>query len=201
MKRAILIVSCLVISLLMFRFTPVYGVASMAADKLTQVVVTNFPDIFKTREQNLDANGNIKVAEQGTVNVNVTNAEPIAVTGDGSSETPLKPKLVNIFDNRTMSPSENFRSDFIDVEGYKKAVLYLNVPHAMVYGTQLDVAAYFTIDASTEYKGEPNIKTFLEWPDGINTKYASVDVAGSKMYLRLQNNQVDIISAWVYLMP
>jgi hypothetical protein len=49
--------------------------------------------VLKVREQNLDAQGNIKVHEQGTANVNVTNsslsvAPPASITagGDGFTE-------------------------------------------------------------------------------------------------------------------
>lgn len=42
-------------------------------NSIKNVFVTNFPDIFNTREQNLDDDGNIKVHEQGTVDVNIVN--------------------------------------------------------------------------------------------------------------------------------
>lgn len=47
--------------------------------KVFQVFVVNWPDMFKTQEQNLDTSRNIKVHEQGTANVNVINTVPIPV--------------------------------------------------------------------------------------------------------------------------
>lgn len=43
------------------------------AQQIKDVIVSNFPEIFNTQEQNVDENGNIKVHEQGTVSVNLVN--------------------------------------------------------------------------------------------------------------------------------
>src|SRR6266511_3878900 len=69
------------------------------------VNVTNWPKVQNTREQNLDKNGHIKVHEQGTANIKVTNEEPLRViqeggSGGGGSSTGKAYKTVTLFDNR-----------------------------------------------------------------------------------------------------
>lgn len=56
------------------------GYVRAAGDKITLVYVSNWPKLFKVAEQNLDTRGDIKVHEQGTANVNITNTAPIPVT-------------------------------------------------------------------------------------------------------------------------
>jgi hypothetical protein len=196
MKKSILSVSLIVLSLVLLRFTPVYGAASNAAEKLTQVLVTNWPDLFKVREQNLDNEGNIKVHEQGTVNVNVTNTEPIAVTG---GQPPLQPKTVTLFENRALASTETFTTPVIDVNGYKKLTLYFKRPYDLTNGPRVDLQGYFSIDDTTLYVGTPAIISGIGY--GQFARYETVDVVGPKFFINVQNNGIESLSAWVYLMP
>ncbi len=73
MRKALIPVSSLllgaVIGAMVFQ-----GQAARAASSILSVFVTNSPTHpVPVQEQNLDSNGNIKVHEQGTANVNVTN--------------------------------------------------------------------------------------------------------------------------------
>jgi hypothetical protein len=67
------------------------GHTAEAASSVLNVFVTNdSTHPVPVREQNLDASGNIKVHEQGTANVNVTNsslavASPAPITGGGGA--------------------------------------------------------------------------------------------------------------------
>jgi hypothetical protein len=80
-----------------------------AAPPITSVFVTNDEaSPIPAREQNLDANGNIKIHEQGTANVNVTNASlPVAplepVTGGGGARTITCPGSIPVGDTVTAS--------------------------------------------------------------------------------------------------
>lgn len=61
------------------------GYVQAAGNQIQNVLITNWPTLFQVREQNLDTNGNIKVHEQGTANVNITNTVPIPVANQSVS--------------------------------------------------------------------------------------------------------------------
>ena len=196
MKKMMIFVPLVFVAFTFLRLTPVYHQVSAAAEKLIAVVVTNWPDIFNVREQNLDENGNIKIHEQGTVNVNVTNSTPIPVSGD-SGETKSEPKLIPIFENRSMSPAEIFQSDFINVEGYKKAIIYAQRwPNDSSF---VEIYGFDSKDTSTKFQGDPRIQLTLV--ANQFSRYAEGDIAGPYMYIAVQNNGVEIISVWLYLIP
>ena len=62
-----------ILSLAVLPATPIWAVGgdvvSAAASRVTEVMVTNWPAVQATEEQNKDADGNIRVHEQGTVQV------------------------------------------------------------------------------------------------------------------------------------
>jgi len=73
MRKAVIPVSLLLLGTVMGA-TVFQGQVAHAAAGILSVFVTNGPSHpVPVQEQNLDANGNIKVHEQGTANVNVTN--------------------------------------------------------------------------------------------------------------------------------
>jgi hypothetical protein len=197
MKKMMIILPIAIISFAFLRFTPVYHQVSAVAEKLTQVVVTNWPEIFNVREQNLDENGNIKVHEQATVNVNVTNTEPIPVSNSGGIA--LQPKTVTLFENRAMSPNETFTSPVIDVSGYRKLTLYFKRPYDLTNGPRVDLQGYFSIDDTTLYVGTPGIVTGIGY--GQFARYETMDVVGPKFFINVQNNGIESLSAWVHLIP
>ena len=196
MKKMMLIFPLVLVAFTFFCFTPVYHQVSAAAEKFMQVVVTNWPEIIDVREQNLDENGNIKVHEQGTVNVNVANITPIPVSGDLGGTT-LEPKLIPIFENRSMSPAERFQSDFINVEGYRKAIIYAQRwPNDSSF---VEIYGFYSKDTSTQFQGDPRIQLTLV--TNQYSRYAEGGIAGPYMYIAVQNNGVETISAWLYLIP
>jgi hypothetical protein len=70
----------------------------------------------KVREQNLDANGNIRVHEQGTVNVNVVSSGPVGPEG----------MLVTLFDNEPFGASETKSSPWVGVAGCREFEVFIN---------------------------------------------------------------------------
>jgi hypothetical protein len=89
---ALLVTSVVVLGGTVFR-QPVAAAAGM----LSVFVTNDSSHPVPVREQNLDANGNIKVHEQGTANVNVTNSSlsvrASAVTDGGSFVGPAPAQL------------------------------------------------------------------------------------------------------------
>lgn len=91
MKRALIPAFLLLLGSTILGATVLREPLAQAAIPIASVFVTNdAANPVPVREQNLDADGNLKVHEQGTANVNVTNArvtvseEP--VTGGGGCE-------------------------------------------------------------------------------------------------------------------
>jgi hypothetical protein len=89
-KSLILGIALLVTSVVVLGGTVFRQQVADAASVLNVFVTNNSSHPVPVREQNLDAQGNIKVHEQGTANVNVTNsslsvAQPAPVTAGGTS--------------------------------------------------------------------------------------------------------------------
>jgi hypothetical protein len=92
MKKALIPAFLLVLGSTVLGATVLKGQLAWAAPPVPSVFVTNdASNPVPAREQNLDADGNIKVHEQGTADVNVTNsslpiAPPPPVTGGGGGQ-------------------------------------------------------------------------------------------------------------------
>lgn len=142
-----------------------------AASQIQNVFVTNWPSLFKTKEQNLDTKGNIKIHEQGTANVNIVNTSPIQVQNVGGSPTPtpLQPEVIKVFDNQAIPTDPPTYSNFIDVQGYKKVAIFADTPvihtttgNSLCFlNTQVDAS----IDGVTDYvytsvEGTPQIGVY-----------------------------------------
>jgi hypothetical protein len=93
MKKALVSALLLVAGSVLLGATVLQEPLAQAAAPIASVFVTNDASSpIPAREQNLDTNRNIKVHEQGTANVNVTNsslptAPPAPITGGGGSVT------------------------------------------------------------------------------------------------------------------
>jgi hypothetical protein len=93
MKKALVSALLLVVGSVLLGATVLQEPLAQAAAPIASVFVTNDASTpVPVREQNLDANRNIKVHEQGTADVNVTNsslpmAPPQPITGGGGSVT------------------------------------------------------------------------------------------------------------------
>jgi hypothetical protein len=93
MKKAIIPAFLLVLGSTVLGATVLREPLARAAVPIASVLVTNDASRpVPVREQNLDRDGNIKVHQQGTANVNVTNsslpvAPPEPITGGGGSLT------------------------------------------------------------------------------------------------------------------
>ena len=162
----------------------------------------------KTDEQNKDANGNIKIHEQGTANVNIVNVSPIPVVQVGSGSATLPYKVIKLFDNQTINQNQTLSSNFVHVEGYRKIALYvneINSPSMYVYGQ-------FSVDGNNSYFGTRPPGTLSQFTLGVPAGQPSYvmsadDVLGSdfRVVVNNQSNQnfptSATFTATVYLIP
>jgi hypothetical protein len=187
-KLILLVVATIFITSLAFT-TPIFADTNT---KLSSFLIANWPDIFKTREQNLDTNGNIKIHEQGSIEVHGPNGSPLPVQLSGVG---LSTKIITVFDN--INAQSTTTSGIIDVDGYKKIGIFLNTDSYSFANVNLR----FNIDGITEFTGgNPMADVTLSGP--VHAKYTLVDVAGPKVKLYF-NGGVDPANATVrlYLIP
>ena len=166
-----------------------------AVEKITNVLITNWPELFKTQEQNLDVDGNIKVHEQGTVNVRIANLTPIPVNVNLIS---TEPRIITVYENEPLSDGLPRESDFIDINGYKKVVLFANKPTA---NTVTGIYAKFSVDDGVVYSG--NVFE-IQLDGGNHALYKASDVLGSQIKILIPNAQFprpDNVSVKLYLIP
>ncbi len=172
---------------------PLYAVSSVA-EKVRSVFVTNWPETFKTREQNVDNNGNIKVAQQGIVDVNIANSSPIQVSTDNTES-----KIVTLIEDKSLASGELFYSDPIDVNDYKKLSLYVTRPE----GNYLMIARWqYSLDGEKWYYTDPTPGIVMSATS--HNKYIIQDIAGSKFRGVIENSSsqpAPSVSLYVYLIP
>ncbi len=79
MKRKMLLISFGLMSAAALSLTLISTTSAATGTNasLKDVIVSNMPDIFKAREQNIDEDGNIKVHEKGIAKVEITNPKPV----------------------------------------------------------------------------------------------------------------------------
>lgn len=173
-----------------------------AQNQIQSVLVTNFPELFKTREQNVDSNGNIKVHEQGTVSVNVGNTPlAVTVTNQATSSSQVKaPKTIRIWDSQTLGPSDTLESQYYDVEGYSKIALFVFAPIGGSYTLNADLlfapegeVGFYPIDANRGIQ--------MNLSGSIQRRYAYTDVVGPRAIVIVHNNNSPTVTAYLYLIP
>lgn len=160
-----------------------------AVEKITSVFVTNWPELFKTREQNIDINGNIKVHEQGTVDVNVVN--------QGNSQ--LQPKKVVLFENYQLSNGNaNIISETVNIDGYKKMGYFVSRTDG---DYKLTAAWQFSLDGQ---------KWFIKLPDQYmdlgptNNRFIVIDIVApfARALIDYTGGNLPFdVSAYFYLIP
>jgi hypothetical protein len=159
---------------------------SVLAQQVKEVIVANFPDIFNTREQNVDENGNIKVAQQGEVDVNVVN----------QSSNP-ESKIITVFDNQALTPSGTIYSESFDVSEYKKIGLFVSKPSGYII-----VRWEFSLDDTNWYVALPD--EYMSMLSNFPKRYSLFDVAGAKLRVRVENSGSEpapSVSISTYLIP
>jgi hypothetical protein len=127
------------------------GQAARAASSILSVFVTNGPSHpVPAQEQNLDASGNIKVHEQGTANVNVTNTTvPVHEQGTAQVSVANMPGSQPFMRNETilLDPGQVFVSKCDEVPAQKTfAMEYIDL---QTNGIASGEVVWVTLDAST----------------------------------------------------
>lgn len=144
------------------------------------VTVTNWPELFQVREQNVDADGNIKVHEQGTVNVSITNKEPLAVKAETEDAKPKTVKLLEndivLNNNGTTQVNPSVLSEAIDTEGYRKIIVFVENP--------LSPAA---IDVTVQFEGAYSLA-------GDTSTFTSGGFAGFSRATIVQGRKASLVS-------
>ena len=160
------------------------------AQNISQVFVTNWPNLFKTQEQNTDSNGNIKVHEQGTVNAVVANSSPIPVVvtnlpspTPAASSSPDTYKVIKVFEHTPLPNTDDMESDTIDISGYSKITVQVTKPTA---NTTVGVYGLFSIDGTNFSTGSPEMSFVLN--NALNSTYKVMDIPGGKVKFLIKNS-------------
>lgn len=154
--------------------------ANNALSKITNVFVTNWPDNQKvTITGPLDSSGNLKISQTSS----------------------LSPKMVTVFDNYTLTGADaTVISDYIDTDGYKKAIIY--VKHNSEPDTKLDV--YFSATGGDNGQIGPDDYRVGHFSVGGLNAIFSQDIMGPKLKISLYSNLYDGSDqnwVYIYLMP
>jgi hypothetical protein len=155
--------------------------ASRAGDASTDTAATTNPPL-NVREANIDAGGNIKVHEQGTVTVtgtvevgNTPKVLDVNVTNEALDVQSTGVGTVKFFD-REFFPFDQDETLYVDIHKYSKVRLQTNVNGSgtveYFFGTDGGVDGHFSVDAGhdhTVYLGDlpgTTLEIDLRDPDG-----------------------------------
>ena len=145
------------------------------------------PPATAVREQNLDGSGLIRVHEQGTADVNVTNgALPVTGTVDvgnlpvdaqGNLRVATQPTLTNtsVLFEGTINPGELIRTEFVDTAGCSEFTIFvLNGGQQDAQGTRrVQANLVLSADGSNGFGDFPAIAQYSQAGPGVQLNVAS----------------------------